>query len=138
MAGIVGGVLASGVAYVGAAVVGGVGVEDLFVEASARDTDDVAFADHGSGVEDDDDEVVGGFAVAEEREDAVVSVVAIDPFETVPVKIDFVESGFGCEDVIEIGDEFLNAAVRIPLKQMPIEAAGFAPLFALGEFLTHE
>ena len=116
MAGVVGGVLAAGVAYVGAAVVGGIGIEDFFVEAGARDADDVAFADDWGGVEYDDDEVVGGFAVAEKREDAVVAVVAIDPFETVPVEIDFVESGLGSEGVIEVGDEFLNAAVRIPLK----------------------
>ena len=116
MAGVVGGVLAAGVAYVGATVVAGVGVEDFFVEAGAGDADDVAFADDGGGVEDDDDEVVSGFTVAEERENAVVAVIAIDPFEAVPIKIDFVESGFGGESVIEVGDEFLNAAVRIPLK----------------------
>ena len=89
-------------------------------KAGARDADDVALADDGSEVEDDDDEVVLSFAVAKEREDAVVAVVAIDPFEAVPVEIDFVESGFGGEGVIEIGDEFLDAPVRIPLKQMPI------------------
>jgi len=48
------------------------------------------------------------------------------------------EGGFGGENVIEIGDELLDAAVRGPLKKMPIEAARFAPLIALGKFLTHE
>ena len=48
------------------------------------------------------------------------------------------ERGFGGEDVVEIGDELLDSAVRIPLKEMPIEAARFAPLIALGKFLAHE
>ena len=116
MAGAAGGVLAAGVAYVGAAVVCGVGVEDFLVEAGARDADDIAFTDDGSGVEDDDDKVVGSFAVSEEGKDAIVAVVAIDPFEAVPVEIDFVEGRFGGEGVIEISDEFLNAAVGIPLQ----------------------
>ena len=44
------------------------------------------------------------FSVAEEGEDAVVTIIAIDPFEALPVEIDFVESGLGGEDVIEISD----------------------------------
>ena len=64
MSGIVGCVLAAGVAYVGAAIVGGVGVENFFVEAGAGDADDVAFADNGGGVHDDDDQVVFGFTFA--------------------------------------------------------------------------
>ena len=111
LAGVVGGGLAADVADVGATVVGSVGVENFFVEAGAGDTDDVAFADHGSGVHDDYDEVVFSFTFAQEGKHAVIAVVAIDPFETLPVEIDFVESGFGGEKVIEIGDQFLNAAM---------------------------
>ena len=104
MAGVVGGGLAAGVADVAAAVVGGVGVENFFVEAGAGDTDDVAFADDGSGIDDDHDKVIFGFTFAQEREDAIVAVVAINPFEALPVEIYFVKSGFAREKVIEVGD----------------------------------
>ena len=105
------------VANVGPAVVGGVAVENLFVEAGAGDADDVAFADDRSGVHDHYDEVVVVFfSVPDERENAVVAVIAIDPFEALPVEIDFVKSGLHSEDVVEISDEFLDATMGIPLQ----------------------
>src|ERR1700730_2356262 len=48
------------------------------------------------------------------------------------------EGGLGGVEAIEIGNEVLDAAVGVVPKQMPIEAAGFAPFIALGEFLAHE
>ena len=96
--------MAASVSYVRAAVVTGVGVEDFFVEASAGDAHDVAFADDGSGIDDDHDKVIFGLTFAQEREDAIVAVVAINPFEALPVEIYFVKSGFAREKVIEVGD----------------------------------
>ena len=102
--GVVGSDLAADVAYIRAAVVGGVGVENLFVEAGAGDADDVAFANHGCGVHDDYDKVVGVFAESNERKHTVITIVAIDPFKALPVEIDFVQSGFGGENVIQVSD----------------------------------
>ena len=105
MAGIGSGGLAADVAEVGASVDGGVSVEDFLVKAGAGDADDIAFADDGCGVHDDDDEVfVMIFSVADERENAVVGVIAIDPFEALPMEINFVERGFGGGNAIEVGD----------------------------------
>ena len=49
-----------------------------------------------------------------------------------------VEGRLGGVKLIEIGDETLHAAMRIPLEEMPVQAACFAPFVALGEFLAHE
>src|SRR5216683_2534448 len=98
----------------------------------------IAAADHGCSVDDGDDEVFGIFATAEEGKNTVVSVVGVNPFETVPVKLDLMEGGFGGIKMVEIGDEALDAAVGIVLQQVPIDAAGFAPFVALGELLAHE
>ncbi len=88
--GLLGGFLAAHVAGVGAAVVGGVGIENFAIETGQRNAETIAAANHGSGIENGDDEVVGNFAAADKAENAVVRVVGVDPFETVPVKIDFI------------------------------------------------
>src|SRR4029077_1816103 len=116
----------------------GVGVHDFTVETRIGDPQAIAFAYHRGSVDDRSNEVFWILAAPDEREDAVVGVVGVDPFETVPVMIDLMEGGFGGVKVIEIADEFLDAAVGIPLEQVPVEAAGFAPFVALRELLAHE
>src|SRR5260370_42311634 len=78
------------------------------------------------------------FPAAEKGKNAVVRVVGVNPFETMPIKIDFMKGRFRRIEVVEVGDELLNAAVRIPLERVPIEAASFAPLLTLSDFLAHE
>ena len=130
--------LATHVADVGAAVVGGVGVHDFAIEAGLRNAETVTFADDRRGVDDGNDEVFSVFAAADEGKNTVVGVVGVNPFETVPVKLDLMEGGFGGIEMIEIADEALDAAMGIVLEEMPVDAAGFGPLATLGEFLPHE
>src|SRR3989442_1006880 len=117
---------------------GGVGIQNFAVEARVRNAKTITFADDGRGVDDGDNEVFRVFATTDERENAVVGVVGVNPFKTVPVKIDLMKSGFGGVEMIEVGDEMLDAAMGIPLEQVPVEAAGFAPFVALGDFLAHK
>src|SRR6266702_4102824 len=86
LGGLVGGLLATGVAHVRTAVVPGVGVEDFAVVARLGDAQPIPFADNGSGVEHDDDQIAGMSAAAHEAEDTVVSIVGVNPLEAVPVK----------------------------------------------------
>src|SRR5260370_39122175 len=111
LGGVIGGLLAALVANVCAAVVGGVGVHDFAVEARVGDTQAIAFADHGGGVDDGDNEVFGIFAAADERENAVGGVVRVDAFEPVPVMRDLMEGGFGGVVIILIVAEMLDAAI---------------------------
>jgi hypothetical protein len=101
-------------------------------------TQAIAFADYGGGVEDGENEVFGILAAAEERENAVVGVVGVDPLETVPIEIDLMERGFGGVKFVEVADELLDATVGIVLEQVPIQAVGFGPFMTLGELLPHE
>ncbi len=117
---------------------GGVGIQEFAVVAGFGDAETIAAADDGSGVDDDDDQIIRIFSAAEEGKNAVVGIVGVDPFETMPVKIDFMKGGFRRIEVVQVGDELLNAAVRIPLERVPIEAASFAPLLTLSDFLAHE
>lgn len=129
---------ATGVADVRTTVMAGVSIEDFGIEAGSGDAYAIVSANDGSGVEDGDDEVFGIFAAADERENAAIGVIAINPFESVPIEIDLVKSGFAREQPVEIGDQMLNATVKIILKEMPLETDGLAPLGALAEFLAHE
>ncbi len=89
------GVEAAEIADARASVVCGVGVEDFLVEAADRNADAVIAADDWRGVQDDDEKIFVISRAAYEGDDAVVAVVAINPFETGPFEIDFVESTRG-------------------------------------------
>src|SRR5437764_295286 len=138
LGGMIGGLLPTHVAHIGAAVVSGVRVHDFAIETGLRNAQTVAFADDRRGVDDGDDEVFSVFAAADEGKNTVVGVVGVDPFETVPIKLDLMEGGFGGVKAVEIADEPLDAAMGIVLEEMPVDAADFAPFITLGEFLPHE
>ncbi len=116
----------------------GVSIHDFAVETGLRDSETIAVTDYGCGVDNDDHEVFRFLAAADEGKDTVVGVVGVDPFKTVPVKFDLMEGRFGGVQMIEIGNEALDAAVGIVLEEMPVEAASFAPFAALGQLLAHE
>src|SRR6266436_1517756 len=113
LGGDIDGLLAAHIANVRTAVVDGVSVHDFTVQAGVRDTEAVAAADDGRGVDDGDDHILGIFSAADEGENTVVRVVGVNPFETVPVKFDLMESGLGGVEMVEVGDELLDAAMGV-------------------------
>ncbi len=48
------------------------------------------------------------------------------------------EGGLGGIEMIEVGDQLLDAAMGIVLEQVPVQAVSFGPFVALGELLAHE
>jgi hypothetical protein len=118
--------------------VGGVGVHNFAVEAGIWYSEAIAATDDGCGIDDRDEQVFGIFPATDEGENAVVGVVGVNPFETVPVELDLMEGGLSGVKMIEVVDEALDAAMGFVLEEVPVEAAGFAPFAALGEFLAHE
>ena len=88
------GLNAATVAEVAAAVVRRVAVADFFVPAGFRSADFIADAWNWREVAAADHVVIRVFAFADERQDAVLPVVAIDPFEAVVFEIHLVQSGF--------------------------------------------
>ena len=88
-----------------------IGVQGLLVEAGLRHSNAVTFANHRSCVQNDYEHIFGPLATADKGKDAVVGVVAVEPFKSAPVKIDFMQSRFRSEEFVEIGDEPLNTPV---------------------------
>src|SRR5229473_2540956 len=89
-------------------------------------------------VDDGDDYILGIFSAADKGENTVVRIVGVNPFEAMPVKFDLMEGGLGGIEMIEVGDELLDAAMGIVLEQVPVQAVRFGPFAALGKFLAHE
>jgi len=105
------GVEAAEIADAGASIVCGVGIEDFLVEAADGDADAVIATDDWRGVQDDDEKIFVIPRAAYEGDDAVVAVVAINPFETGPFEINFVESRLLRVEAIQIADEPFDATV---------------------------
>src|SRR2546427_3631252 len=126
------------IADVRATVGSRVGAEDFTVEAGLRQADAVVLADDRRAVQDDHKKIIGIFSAAKEGKDAVVRIVAVDPFEAAPVEIHLMERRFGGVQTVEVRDEAVNALVQIELEEVPIEAASFAPFGALRDFAAHE
>jgi hypothetical protein len=104
LGGMIGGLLTAHVADVGAAIMGGVSVHDFAVETGLWNAETVALAYHGRGVDDSDDKVFRVFAAADERKNAVIGVVGVNPLETVPVKLDLVKGRFGGVEAVQIAN----------------------------------
>ena len=68
-----------------------VGIEHLAIEARFRHPDAVADVGEGREVADYNQVVVWVMSAAQESHHRVVGIVEIDPFETLPFKIDFVQ-----------------------------------------------
>ena len=52
----------------------------------------------------------------------------IDPLKSVPIKIDFIQSGLISIHLIKIDDEAMKPTVRFKIQQMPLETIFMSPL----------
>src|SRR5690349_4954614 len=96
--------LAAQVANIGTAVMVSVSIHDFAIKARLRDAEAIAFPYDRSGVHYGDDEVFRLLAAANKGKNAVVCVVGVNPFKSVPIKFDLVKSRFGGVKTIEIAD----------------------------------
>ena len=108
--------LAAGVTNVRTAVVNGIRIQDLAVVAGLRNAEAIAFANDRRRIDHHNDQSFLIFPPANETQDAIVGVICVNPFETVPVEIDLIKRGFGNVKLVEIDDEPLNTPVLIPLQ----------------------
>ena len=101
---LVRGVLAASVANIRTTVNGSVGVEDFAIVARPWNAKSIALANDGSCIDDRNDQIFRVFAAANEAQDAIVGVIGVNPFETVPIEVDLMECRLGNVDAIQIGD----------------------------------
>src|SRR5690349_8410508 len=78
------GIEATEIADAGAPVVCGVRIEDFLVKAAFGDTDAVIAADDRRGIQNYDEKIFMISRAADEGDDAIIAIVAVNPFKTGP------------------------------------------------------
>ena len=126
------------VAHVGAAIDGGIAVEDLLPAATLRGAQTVVVVRHRRAVEDDQQRVLGIVAVAQIGQHAMGTVVGADPLEAAAVEVALVQGRLGVHQVVECADEVLDAHVEVGVGGVPVDAAFVRPFGPLAEFAAHE
>ena len=126
------------VAHVGAAIDGGIAVEDFLPAATLRSPQTVVVVRNGRAVEDDQQRVLGIVAVAQIGQHAMGTVVGADPLEAAAVEVALVQGRLGAHQVVERADEVLDAYVEVGVGGIPVDAAFMRPFGPLAEFAAHE
>ena len=115
-----------------------IAVEDLGISSSARDSDMVTQPRDRRKVATDHGEILAVLGKSNIGQHAFIGVVTIDPFKSVRRKINLVQRGLGAIELVQVGDQFLDAAVRVPLQQIPLHRRVAFPLRPLPKFTSHE
>ena len=126
------------VPHVGTVVALGIGIEQFSVEARAIHTNPIPLTHDRREVTNHHNFIAWSLPTPEERQHAVLPVVEFQPFKPAPVKIELMKGRLFFVNSIEVGDQALNAAVRVPLKQVSLHGVIMRPLFPLGNLATHE
>ena len=87
------GVQAAGISHITAAYNGRVTVEELAIKSWCGHADAVALPRHGREISQHHHEIVGIPGAANERDDAVVHIVKVDPLKAFPAEVDLVQGG---------------------------------------------
>src|SRR5438876_1634976 len=132
------GLQTAAIAVAAAAVVRGVAVERLAPQARPRDADAVVADDAGQEMADDEDRRLVASAFAQECEDLIVVVVAVDPLETGRLAVAFVQRGQLRVSLVEVAHPVLDSTVGWLVEQMPVEALVVIPFAPLAELAAHE
>src|SRR5437763_6842276 len=106
------GLEAAHVSLAAAAVVPGVAVEQLAPEAAVRHPDAVVVARDGCEVEGCEQRALLRPSPAQQGDDALLRVVAVDPAETGGLEVGLVERRLGAEQAVEILEPALQALMQ--------------------------
>src|SRR5262249_20617977 len=124
---------AAGVADIAAAVDLRVAVEELGVPAWNRYADAVLRPGHRREVEDHHEKIAAVARIANDRDNAVLVVIAIDPPEALRIEVALVERRLRAVAPVEIAHVSMERLVLRLIQQVPVEAAIVIPLVPLPE-----
>lgn len=80
------------------------------------------------------------FCLLQVVDGGVIGVAEVDPLKSDPVKVDLVQRRFLAVDAVQVADQTSQAATRLFLAEMPIQAGvmiPFPPLAAVSVYEKH-
>src|SRR5262249_11905546 len=113
-------------------------VQALGPKPAKRNTHTVVFAGHGRKVAYHEHKIVRSTPLAQEADHAVISVVAIDPFEALGREVKFEQRWLSAIKRIQVANPALDTSVQGVLQDMPFQTFVMLPLALLTELGAHE
>ena len=113
-------------------------VKQQRVGAAFRNTDAVIVAVYRGEVADEEKILFLCFIAADKAENTAVSVVGVDPLETVPVGIQLPQCRIFLVYMQQVAVIFLQVFVKRLVGEIPVEGNFFIPLMILTEILSHK
>src|SRR5947208_1737169 len=125
------------VANVAAAVGFGIGIDDLTVKSRRRNAEPVIVTHHWRRVDNKHNHFASG-RFSKKRDDAVVGIMKIDPFESVMTVVLLPQGRLAFVSVFQMLDETSQFVVPWKLGQVPVQALVVIAFVALAAFAAHE
>src|ERR1700756_458883 len=129
---------AADIADIGAAIMGGIGIEYFTPFAAKRHPDAVIVINIRREIDDDDAARAGVAALAHPCEHVVIGVFGNDPLKTIRLAVELMQCGRVAIEAVEVSDQSLNAGMPALVEQVPVQRMVVSPFAFLREFAAHE
>src|SRR5262249_48014148 len=113
-------------------------IQDFFPITASWNSDSVLESRDRRKVADNDQSIIGGFSVAQEREHARSGVIAINPLKTRRIRIQFKHCSLAPIHCIQGFDPLLYASMKRAVRQVPVQLGVVGPLAPLRELPSHK
>ena len=128
----------SGISHVAPPIGRGITVQQFAVIAFAGHADSIVVAGNRSEVTQAHDLIILVLGFSEEGDHGMGRIAKVDPVETGPVVIEFVQRRLLAVEPVEVSYEPLEPHVSIEIAEMPFQASVMIPFTPLSELSAHE
>src|SRR5437763_8913409 len=128
---------AAEISYIASAIRFGVGVNELKIEAGLGNAQTIVVTYDGRRIHHEGDYVALA-RFSQERHDAVIGVVEIDPIESFVHIVELPERWLALVNVIQMLHQPTHAIVSGKTKELPVKTGVVVPFVSLTKFAAHE
>jgi hypothetical protein len=131
-------VKASRISHIAPPVDRSIAVQEFPIVTFARHADSIVVAGNGGEVTQAYDLIILVLGFSKEDDHGIGCIAKVDPLETGPVVIEFVQRRFLAVEAVKVSYEPLEPRVPIEIAEMPFQAGVVVPLTPLSEFSSHK
>jgi hypothetical protein len=131
-------VKASRISHVASPVSRGIAVQELAIIALGRYADSIVVARNGGEVTQAYDLIILVFGSSKEDDHRIGCIAKVDPLETSPIMIEFVQRRLLAVEAVQVSNKPLESRVPFEIAEMPLQAGIVVPFVPLSELSTHE